>query len=68
MMDDRPKTMVCGPREMNQAVLRHGIAQTCAHYVRHHEVVLPLRPETQTHMSLLKTHRKHGRTIQESMV
>jgi hypothetical protein len=32
---------------MNQAVLRHGIAQTCAHYIRHHEVVLPLRPETQ---------------------
>jgi len=37
MMIDRSKTMACDPLEMNQAVLRHGIAQMCAHYVRHHE-------------------------------
>jgi len=40
MMIHRSKTMVCGPREMNQAVLRHGITQTCAHYVQHHESFL----------------------------
>ena len=40
MMIDCSKTMVCDPGEMNQAVLRHGIAQTCAQYVRHHESFL----------------------------